>query len=375
MSNLERVNLAVDDTKQQLYQRIAEAQVNLDEMLALVDEVACPVIGPKNCPAHLRATPAHVLADYPLIFTDDFNGQLDPNKWNSSYVWGPNTVINNEAQYYPDILGGSGWQGYNPFSFTPEGKLLITADNLDPNDLPPTGQTMGSGLITTRDSCCFKYGYIEVCIKNPCCPSGMWSAVWLLNCMYYDFAQQKNDMENGGTGNDKFNFEIDMEFVDNFGCDSTVRPAYHYVTGDRTANASLWSLDGAGFQQKDYNPPYTLQSQFNQYTDKDGNQAGLLEPVGGSSCQEPVIIGVDWCPDYIDFYQDGVCIGGIHGPQNIIADQEMFLLINLAAGGNYPFGNPPSQQPNPADYPASLEVQWARIYAHPTAQHTKGGIS
>lgn len=373
------VTPAIDDEKQRLYQWIAEGRVQLDELLLLADRLDCPVIGPRcPIPVHESATPQHVKDTYPLIFSDEFNGVLDPNKWNTRYAWGPDVIINGEDQYYVDTLGGSGWQGYNPFSFDVDGNLLITADALASNDLPPNADqpvTLGSGVITTRDSCCFKYGYVEVCIQNPCCPSGMWSAVWLLNCMYYDFAQEKNDNENGGTGSDKFNFEIDMEHADNFGCDTQVRPAYHYVTGDRTANASLWSIDAGGFQQKDYNPPYTVQSQFNQYTDKSGAQKGLLDTSGGMSCQEPHVLGVDWCPEYIDFYSNGVCIGGIHGPMDLISDQEMHLIINLAAGGNYPFANNPGQTANVADYPASLKVLWARIYAHPDSRHTKGVIS
>ena len=38
--------------------------------------------------------------DYQLMFRDEFNGStLNPNKWNTSFLWGPYLPINNEEQY------------------------------------------------------------------------------------------------------------------------------------------------------------------------------------------------------------------------------------------------------------------------------------
>ncbi len=49
---------------------------------------------------------------YELVFEENFDGiELDRNKWNTEFLWGPGVVINNEQQYYVN----EGQFGYNPF--------------------------------------------------------------------------------------------------------------------------------------------------------------------------------------------------------------------------------------------------------------------
>ncbi|MBX2824758.1 MAG: glycoside hydrolase family 16 protein [Gammaproteobacteria bacterium] len=68
-------------------------------------------------------TPPDPTADYQLVFADEFNGtELDRNRWNTEFLWGPGVIINNEQQYYVN----EGQFGYDPFSVS-EGVLTIQA--------------------------------------------------------------------------------------------------------------------------------------------------------------------------------------------------------------------------------------------------------
>lgn len=309
--------------------------------------------------------PAHVLSDYTLAFEDVFKGQtqLDSSKWNTAYAWGPDITINGEEQYYPDVLGGTGLQGLaNPFSFNQNG-LVIEAAPLNDSR---TDRTYTSGVITTRDSFCFKYGYVEVCLKDPCCPSEMWTAAWLFNCIFYDNADEKNAQENNGTGNRTFNPEIDFkETVDggNVGCDM-VSQAYHFFRGDKNnppytrwdlgSNFRETAIDGAGNE--------TQISNFNLYQDCAGVDRFELADAPIEECEFHTV-GVEWCEDKIVYYVNGEptnCITNNFKPDSpIITDQSMYLIINFAVGGAFPNQPGPANQ---ADYPAQLEVEYARIY-------------
>jgi beta-glucanase (GH16 family) len=336
--------------------------------------ISCKPPAEPVVPDHDDALPAHVLSDYRLVFEDNFSGQtaLDPAKWNTAYAWGPDTRINLEEQYYVDTLGGAGDQPTDPFSFTGEA-LRIEAAPWQPG---VDGKEFTSGVITTRETCAFKYGYIEVCAKNPCCPSGMWTAIWLLNAFYYDNAFQKNQAENNGVGNDKFNNEIDFEFVDNFGCDQAVSKAMHYYTGDRNSsdNYSLWTLDGASFKQINLVTSTTTQD-AGVYRDCAGELQTRLDATEGLSCEEFHTYGFDWRPGRLDIYVDGVrqdCVSAAFGG-DIIPDQFMYLLINFAVGGAFPFANTGGgiEKADAADYPAALEVKTARIFLAPEGETTK----
>jgi beta-glucanase (GH16 family) len=374
---------ARNELQQEGYELIADLKKQLDRLYPILDTLGRnPVISDCNnvVPQTKNDAPAHVLSNYTLIFEDLFNNPstpVDPNKWSTSFIWGPTQVINNEDQYYVDTLGGQGWQGANPFSRNAQGNLLITAapiegpapdtffDNgsgLQPMPKPPL---LSSGMINTRDTACFKYGYAEVCLRDPCCPGGMWTAAWLLNCLYYNNAFDKNAEENDGNGTDKFNHEIDFkENVDNYGCDSILTNAYHYFTGDALGTLNRWTIDGQAFKV-DGQPNAGL------YKDCDGNDKTFLD-TAGTTCNELHTVAVDWAPDYIHFYLNGQIVNCINGSSDLISDQFMYLIINFAAGGNYPMAALPGGAlenfADVNDYPASLEVAYARIYLHPEGQ-------
>ncbi len=62
-------------------------------------------------------------ADYQLVFEENFDGnELDNNKWNREFLWGPGVIINNEEQYYVN----ENQFDYNPFEVS-GGTLKISA--------------------------------------------------------------------------------------------------------------------------------------------------------------------------------------------------------------------------------------------------------
>ena len=330
-----------------------------------------------NLPLFNKKTdaPEHVLRDYSLEMEDTFSsGQLDPAKWNTSFVWGPDETINNEEQYYVDVLGGD-TTNPSPFIFNAAGNLEIQGAPIT-GTKPVTqygvvgGQNYTSGLITTRDSLSFNEGYVEVCAKLP--PEGTdgaWPATWLLNTFYYQNAFLKNQSELGGVGNDKFNPEMDfMEAVYGPGYQGSgcLKHAYHYHTGDRAdpSNYKRWSLDGSNF--KEFNAvDGSFISQFNTYESCDGSfQYTMPDTCSADYSQDFHTYGVDWRRDYIHVYVDGVIVNCIN-TADIVSDQAMYVLINLAIGGAFPFG--PADGPNfrradPSAYPASFEIESVRVY-------------
>jgi len=124
--------------------------------------------------------PSIVADQYNVIFEDNFDkGYIDENKWQTKQPWGPNEIVNNEAQYYIDTQNRQNPNSTNPFTFTDNDTLLIEAATAVPNQNINQGQSFTSGVITTFDTFRFKYGYTEARFKVPQDVSGYWAAVWL----------------------------------------------------------------------------------------------------------------------------------------------------------------------------------------------------
>jgi len=354
-------------------QQLANCQQLEDLRKQLAMQHACPVfdLTHNNAPQHVRDT-------YDLIFEDVFKGQtqLDDSKWDTAFIWGPDLTINNEEQYYVDVLGGQGVQGPNPFVFTPEGVEIqatpITGTKPVTTNGRDGGQNYWSGILTTRDSCCYKYGYMEVCAKPPCNPSGMWAAIWLLNCMYYIDAFQKNNAENGGNGHDRFNPELDFEFIDNFGAPDCTNMARHDFTGNRVnpGELQLWTLDHFDFREINADTGQTITSGNVYQNCMNTLQTNLPRHCIPGMCNDVHTFGIDWCPEYVHFYIDGELVRCVNGAPSLVPDQLMYGLINFAVGGNFPFGFPATTIADPNDYPASFLIESARIWGHPDTEHT-----
>jgi len=134
------------------------------------------------------------LDDYEMVFSDEFNNtELDTTKWNTSFLWGPYTVINGEEQHYVDIANDPNF-GYNPFTF--DGNYMtINTIKTPPELLSRAGnQPYLSGLITSYDAFKFTYGYAETRAKFTH-GRGYWPAFWLLNAYYGDADPEIDIME------------------------------------------------------------------------------------------------------------------------------------------------------------------------------------
>jgi beta-glucanase (GH16 family) len=244
---------------------------------------------------------AEVLQGYELVFSDEFNGsQLDASKWNTSYLWGADLVINNEEQYYVDILDKPDF-GYNPFTF--DGNNLTINSIRTPEELSPKAlnQPYLSGVITSYDAFKFTYGYIETRAKVTY-GRGYWPAFWLLNAYYVD---------------DKPEIDI-MEFI---GQDQdVVYHTYHYYdsAGELRSTKSLPT------------PGIDYTSDFHTYA-------------------------AEWKPGTIVFYIDGIEKHRITDPK--VSRQDMYVIANTALGGWWA-GSPDNTTP----FPGEFTLDYIRVY-------------
>ncbi|MFK7852729.1 MAG: family 16 glycosylhydrolase [Granulosicoccus sp.] len=248
---------------------------------------------------------ADILEDYELVFSDEFNGsQLDTTKWNTSYLWGTDLIINSEEQYYVDIANEPDF-GFNPFSF--DGNNLTINSVKTPPELSSKAlnQPYLSGVITSYDAFKFTYGYIETRAKVSF-GRGYWPAFWLLNAYYVD---------------DKPEIDI-MEFI---GQDQdVVYHTYHYY-------------DSAGQLRSTKSQPtpgidYT--SDFHTYA-------------------------AEWKPGTIIFYIDGIERHRINDPK--VSRQDMYVIANTALGGWWA-GSPDDSTPFPGEY----TLDYIRVYQKTT---------
>ena len=149
-----------------------------------------------------------------------------------------------------------------------------------------------SGMITTDAHFSFLYGIVEVKAQMPK-GKGLWPAIWLLP-------------QNRQTA-------VELDVVENLGSDPhTIYQGVHYAgpAGQRMHDGG--SVTGVDFSQSVHT--FTM----------------------------------EWDPDQIIWAVDGVIIRSCHNP-NEIPHTPMFLLANLAVGGQWP-GTPDAATLFPADF-------------------------
>ncbi|NNJ79356.1 MAG: glycoside hydrolase family 16 protein, partial [Xanthomonadales bacterium] len=248
-----------------------------------------------------------------LVWSDEFDAaQLDPQVWffetgdGSQYGipgWG-----NNELQYYlPDNAS------------LENGVLKIEARRETVGDFGFT-----SARINTRDRFAFKYGRIEASIKFPS-GQGLWPAFWML--------PQDNDYicPAGNPCNWAAIGEIDI--VEAVNLDGTggneIFGTIHYggeAPGDLNSETK-------------YTPSEDVTAGFNTYA-------------------------LEWDEFEIRWYFNGTLYAVQNDWYSIAADfpapfdQNFHILLNLAVGGNFP-GSPDGTTPSPA----TMEVDWVRVYS------------
>ena len=285
------------------------------------------------------------LDDFNLVFSDEFNGtELDASKWNTGFLWGPYLPINNEEQLYVDELGinadamqSNGGSTPSPFEMTGNSLKIIATpvdstaeipprpaendpiwdqypeyrfngdDPTDPDDsfYDPANVNYLSGLITSYEAFRFTHGYAEARVKLPE-GQGLWPAFWLLTSFYVEDVPEIDIME--FLGHDK----------------ETLYHTYHYFEP-----LNGWNQVST--------PSFT--SSHSDFT------------------ADWHTFGMSWGPKEIVWYVDGVEARRITDAEYVIPNQAMYVLANLATGGNWP-GSPDSTTPLPAEY----ELDYIRVY-------------
>ncbi len=254
------------------------------------------------------------LSGYKLTFDDEFNsfnwnssGTPGNGTWQTNFYFGGRSLPSNgEQETYSDASTGT-----NPFSIVPTGTAGSTALDIQAKPAASGGYT--SGLITTEPSFTQTYGYFEMKAELPQ-GSGLWPAFWLLPA-------------------DK-SWPPEIDTLEAFGAPNAHGEGganqYHVgaISGDSSQNNGGWQAVSPDI--------------FNSYN----------------------TYGVKWDPQHITYYFDGQEVAQVNTPTD--ADKPMYMLANLAVGGNWP-GDPNASTPFPAD----MKIDWIRAYSNdPNAQAT-----
>jgi len=225
------------------------------------------------------------LAGYKLTFDDEFNsfssnGPSNPTvtshtgTWDTTYAYGERK-LNDEVQLYSDPT-----VGVDPFAVS-DGVLTITAAP-STNLSASWGQPYTSGAITTLHSFAQCYRYFEMRAKLPE-GVGMWPAFWMVPKQHV-WPPELDPLEafgSNGPGGDG--------------------GAYSFHNGlVKTGSGGQGSWNGTNGAN--------LYTQYNTF-------------------------GVDWRPDTITFYLNGQSYASMATPAEF--SQPMYLLANLAVGGNW----------------------------------------
>lgn len=251
-------------------------------------------------PDSSRLTNDGVMHGARLVFAEEFQGySLDTNKWNSSYRWGANWIINNERQYYVDHINKP-YFGYNPFEF--DGEHLTISAIRTPDWLRDAAinQPYLSGALTTFNKFSMKYGFIEMRAKLPR-GRGLWSAFWLLH-------QNDNDQRP----------EIDV-------------------------------VEYLGHQ------PDLIYNTYHWHEGWNGRSIPSIETWGPDYSQDFHVYGVRWEPGLLEWYVDGEKRASL--PDANVSWEDMYLLVNLAVGGWWP-GDPDWA----TEFPARLTIDYIRAW-------------
>jgi beta-glucanase (GH16 family) len=207
------------------------------------------------------------------------------------------------AQYWDrevTVVGKGELQAYAPSGVSVSGgKLHLTAREDDRYGVPYTSglvMTGGNDSDSNEPRFSFLYGYMEVRAKLPT-DQGMFPAIWMMPASYND-----------GNG------ELDVVEV--------------VGSTPREANFSLHRR-GAGDTEDWTGPDFS--EAFHTF-------------------------GVDWQPDHVAWYVDGVERARITD-QSLICPEAMYPILNLAIGGDW--GGPPDAN---TVFPATMDVDYVRVW-------------
>lgn len=241
--------------------------------------------------------------DYRLVWHDEFDyeGRPDPEKWN--YDVGNRKWANNELQAYTARAANVEVR---------DGRLLMRALKERDGEREYTSVRM-----TTWERQSWQYGYFEIRAKLPS-GRGSWPAFWFL----------ADDIRRGVRW--PLCGEIDM-------MEHTLLEKNRLV--------------------------YSLHSQKHNHTRHDTKQysTGYVCP---GVCEEFHVYGMEWTPEYVEYFLDGVSVCKYRktdDPEDMSEtawpyDKPYYMILNIAVGGF--MGGPVAEE----DLPFVMEVDYVRVY-------------
>jgi beta-glucanase (GH16 family) len=249
-----------------------------------------------------------------LSWSDEFNQQdgtaPDSSKWSFAEGVGNNGWGNNELEYYTKRPSNVVVQN---------GTLVITARRETYTDSTGITRNFTSARLRTQELFSQAYGRFEARIRIPA-GRGLWPAFWLLG----------DNIKSVGWPSCG---EIDI--MENIGKElSTVHGTIH----------------GPG------------------YSAAKGISSAYVIPDGRRFADDFHVFAVEWEPKTIRFYVDSD-LYATRTPEDLptgaqwVYEHPFFILLNLAVGGNWP--GPPDAT---TSFPASMLVDYVRVYQRSSAQ-------
>lgn len=283
---------------------------------------------------HDLTNTAYFMDKFELVFEDDFNGDsIDNRRWNTQLLWGDDTIINAEQQYFVDTQGNPDF-GYNPFKIansiltieaipTPAEMQSKLPDVCAQNNSDGKDQcAFLSGALSSHDKFNMTYGYVEGRMKTSNI-AGALSSFYL----YHRYP---------GEGVNLHAPEIDIvEYLGEnpFG-DEDAFQTYHFADVN---TGEIRSAPTMNFK----NPEGELYSdKFHTY-------------------------GVLWEPQLVIWYIDGKEIKRLTGPQ--VSRQGMNIVTYLVTGSGWA----PTPDIEGGTFPIQYEIDYIRAYQR-SAYSTNG---
>lgn len=230
-----------------------------------------------------------------LLLDDSFDGTtLDRSRWNTCHWWDPERCT---------IASNNELEWYEPGQARVEGgRLLLVAEPSQAADRDTHPYV--SGMVTTGPQAehgpskvAFVYGRVEVELELPT-GAGLWPAVWMLPA--------------------STSSRPEIDILETKGRDPE-RWTFHLHPKDRSKKSR-----GSSIRR-------------------------------GSLDEGRHTIGLDWQPGRLEWFVDGERVWQVTGQD--VPDEPMYLVINLAVGGNFPGPVKPSTR-----FPAIVAVDRVRIW-------------
>lgn len=212
------------------------------------------------------------------------------------------------AQYWDSdhtVVGGAELQAYDATGVSlSDGLLHLTARPDNAYGVPYVSglvQTGGDDNVPAKPTFNFRYGYLEVRAKMPA-GQGLWPAIWMMPASHDD--------DNG-----------ELDVLEMIGSDPTT--AHFALHRNGTGTADEW--------------------------------------LGANLSRTFHTFGVDWQPDHVSWYVDGIERARVTDPA-LICPEAMYPILNVAVGGDWA-GVPDAT----TQFPASMDVDFVRVWQRPPA--------